>query len=91
MLKGFEGERRVKDVYVLEDGEYVPIDPEKIYSVAATAYVMFQGGDGNAALQGSEPITIGGPVDVNAMIEYIKALGDFTGRYTDIEGRITVE
>ena len=29
MFASIEGERRVKDVYVLEEGEYVPIDPEK--------------------------------------------------------------
>ena len=91
MLKGFEGERKVKDVYVLEDGEYVPIDPEKTYSVSSTSYVIFEGGDGNTALLGSEPITREGPVDVNAMIEYVTMLGDLTGRYTATEGRIIIE
>ena len=92
MFAGFAGEgRRVKDVMVLENGEYVPIDPQKTYSVAATNYVLFHKGDGNTAFEGCEAIVEEGPVDVTALIEYARSLGSFEGRYTDVEGRIIVQ
>ena len=92
MFAGFAGEeRRVKDVMVLENGEYVPIDPQKTYSVAATSYVLFHKGDGNTAFEGCEAIVEEGPVDVTALIEYARSLGSFEGRYTDVEGRIIVQ
>ncbi len=92
MFAGFSDEnRRVKDVMVLENGEYVPIDLNKMYSVASTNYVLFHKGDGNTAFEGCEAIVEEGPVDVTALIEYARSLPSFEGRYTDVEGRIIVE
>ena len=92
MFVGFSDEnRRVKDVMVLENGEYVPIDLNRMYSVASTNYVLFHKGDGNTAFEGCEAIVEEGPVDVTALIEYARSLPSFEGRYTDVEGRIIVE
>lgn len=92
MFAGFSDEnRRVKDVMVLENGEYVPIDLNRMYSVASTNYVLFHKGDGNTAFEGCEAIVEEGPVDVTALIEYARSLPSFEGRYTDVEGRIIVE
>ena len=92
MFSRFEGEeRRVKNVEVLEDGNYVPIDPEKIYSVASSQYVLFLRGDGNTIMENCEKIVGNGPVDVTALIDYARYLGDLSDKYIDVEGRIIIE
>lgn len=92
MFEGFDGEqRRVKDVLVEEEGIYVPIDPDKLYSVASINYVLFEKGDGNTAFEGCEAIVEHGLIDVNALIDYVRSLGSLADRYTAAEGRITVE
>ena len=92
MFSGFSSDvRRVKDVYVEENGEYVPIDPEKTYSVGCSNYVLFNGGDGNTVFQDCERIVEEGPMDVQALIDYCWYLGGLSGLYTEAEGRITIE
>ena len=92
MFAGFSGDqRRVKDVYVLENGEYVPIDVNKIYTVAGTGYVIFGGGDGNTIMKDCEKIVEIGPVDITAMIDYALSLEDLSNMYRETEGRITIE
>ena len=84
-------ERRVKDVHVLQDGEYVPIDPEKTYTVASVTYVLIEGGDGNTAFSGCDPIVEADPVDVEVLKEYIAYLGEDIERYREADDRITVK
>ncbi|MBR3349216.1 MAG: bifunctional metallophosphatase/5'-nucleotidase [Solobacterium sp.] len=91
MLAGFEGERRVKDVEVLKNGEYVPIDPTAEYTVASTSYVLFEGGDGNNVLNNCERLSEDGPVDIQALIMYFAYLGTVPDSYRAPEGRITVK
>ena len=89
---GFSSDaRRVKDVYVLIDGEYQPIDPEKTYTVCSNDYVIFNSGGGNTIFKDCEPIVKAGETDLNALIDYAQSIDDFSGLYTDVEGRITVE
>ena len=83
--------RRVKDVYVLVDGEYVELDPNKTYSVAMADYIMSKDGDGNTAFASSEHLNDKGMVDVNALIDYFKSIEDFSDKYTSLEGRITIQ
>ena len=91
-LTGFsDGERRVRDVYVLEDGEYVPIDPEKTYLVASTSYVLINSGDGNTAFKGAETVLDNGMVDVEILYQYLCDVGGFSDAYRQTEGRITVK
>jgi 2',3'-cyclic-nucleotide 2'-phosphodiesterase (5'-nucleotidase family) len=90
MLTAIEGERRVKDVYVLHDGEYVPLDPEKHYTVAGTEYIMTDSGDGNAAFKDSTPVISNGEADVQVLIDYLDYLGTIPESYRNTEGRITV-
>ena len=91
VFTGFaEGERRVKDVMVYENGEYVPIDPEKVYTVAGTSYFLFNSGDGNTIMKDCEKIVETGMTDVEAQRAYLEATGGFGDRYRDIEGRITI-
>ena len=92
MLAGFaEGQRRVKDVLILQDGEYAPIDPEKIYLVAGINYVLLNSGDGNTAFKGSEAIVENGITDVEALRLYLDSIGGFGDLYRSTEGRIIIE
>lgn len=91
MLTAIEGERRVKDVYVLQDGEYVPLDPGKHYTVAGTEYILTDSGDGNAAFKDSTPVISNGEADVQVLIDYLDYLGTIPESYRSTEGRITVK
>ena len=91
MLTGFEGPRRVSEVMILQDGEYVPIDPEGEYTISSTDYVLFDRGDGNTVFSDNEPLVRYGPVDLDALIEWFKATGTIDERYRTTEGRITVK
>ena len=87
----FDGDqRRVQDVYVLEDGEYVPIDPDKEYTVASTNYVLLGNGDGNTLLDGAQIIVGNGISDVEVCISYIEKYG-IDEKYAAPEGRITIK
>ncbi len=92
MFAGFgSGERRVKDVVVLENGDYVPIDLNKMYSVASIDYVLFKNGDGNRSFADCVPIVSNGGTDINALIEYAKSIDDFSDKYLQAGGRILVQ
>ena len=90
MFASIEGERRVKNVYVLEEGEYVPIDPEKIYTVSSNNYILMNKGDGYTMFEDCEVLVKNGPVDVSSLINYAKN-HNLNDMYLDVEGRITVK
>ena len=90
MFIGVEGERRVKDVTVLQDGEYLPIDPEKTYSVSSINYILFQNGDGNTVFHDCEQIIANGETDVDLLIRYFQKQESFEA-YREAQGRIIVE
>ncbi len=84
--------RRVSDVIVLKDGEYVPIDPEETYTVAALDYVIRNGGSGTTVILGdnqstAEDIT----TDYQTLINYLETLGGDTSQYSEPQGRITIK
>lgn len=91
MLVSMEGERRVRDVYVLVNDEYVPLDPEGEYTISSISYVLFSGGDGNTVLQDCEVIAETGMTDVECLIEYTKYLETIPDTYAAVQGRITVK
>ena len=91
MFTEIVGEYRVKDVYILQNGEYVPIDPEATYTLSGTSYVLFGSGDGNTVLKDCEPVIANGPVDSEALITYMNELGTIPDSYREPEGRITVK
>ena len=91
-LTGFgDGERRVKDVYILEDGEYVPIDPEKMYLTGGVGYFLYDDGDGNTAFRGAEAVIENGMTDVEALYQYVLDMGGFDETYRQAEGRIIIK
>ncbi|MBQ6335076.1 MAG: bifunctional metallophosphatase/5'-nucleotidase [Erysipelotrichaceae bacterium] len=90
MFTGVGERRRVKDVMVLENGEYVPIDPNKIYTVASTDYVLLNAGDGNTAFKDCEIISAAEMVDVEALWKYFTEV-DFGDKYRESDDRIKIE
>ena len=88
---GFSSDaRRVKDVYVLEGEEYVPLEKDKIYTIASTDYVLFASGDGSSIYSTSEPIVASGMSDVEALKQYFTEVG-ISEQYKTIQDRITVK
>ena len=93
MLKEIKGERRVQDVQVLKDGQYVPLDPNEKYVVASISYLLFESGDGNTAFAGAEMIEQGSQIDVNCLRDYLTQMNGIPDTYRNPlgEGRITVK
>ncbi len=96
--KGFfvsvEGERRVKDLEVLQpDGSYAPIDPEKIYTVACHNYLLKQMGDGYTMFADNNLLRDSVMIDNQVLINYIVDVlnGTVGSEYVDPygQGRIT--
>jgi 2',3'-cyclic-nucleotide 2'-phosphodiesterase (5'-nucleotidase family) len=67
------GERRVKDVQVLQaDGTYAPLDPEKTYTVAGINYFLDDEGDGYTMFYKKCTILqVGALLDHEVVINYI--------------------
>lgn len=93
MFVSVDGERRVKDVYVLnDDGEYEPIDPEAVYTVASHNYLMKEGGNGCTVFQDNTYLLDEAMADYQVLVEGLAAIGGVIGEeYADVEGRIVVE
>ena len=89
------GERRVKDVQVLQaDGSYAPLDLEKTYTVAGIDYFLDGEGDGYTMFyKKSTVLDKGALLDHEVVINYIVDVlgGNVGSQYLDPygEGRIT--
>lgn len=88
------GERRVKDVQVLQpDGTYAPIDPEKTYTLACHNYLLKDMGDGYTMFTDNKFLSEDVMLDNQVLINYIvEKLGGTVGAdYIDPygQGRIT--
>ncbi|MCQ2604821.1 MAG: bifunctional metallophosphatase/5'-nucleotidase [Spirochaetia bacterium] len=87
------GERKVKNVEVLDkNGQYVPLDPDRNYTVATTDYILKKGGDGNVLLIDDKILFDLSQADYMVLAEYIRDVlhGDLS-RYYHTEGRIRVK
>ena len=82
--------RRVHDVEVLKDGQYVPIDPEAEYTLASVDYVVLNNGNGNTAFKGAELTKQTYKLIPEVLKEYIRENG-ISDEYRELEGRIIVE
>ena len=87
-----EGERRVKDVFVEENGEWVPSDPEKTYTVACHNYLLQDMGDGYTMFTDNVYILDKVLIDNQVIINYICDFlgGNVGSEYAEPQGRITV-
>ena len=84
--------RRVKDVSVLENGQYTPIILDKTYTVASHNYLIKEGGDGLNMFMDNELVIDEGMLDNQVLITYINdwlsgTIDDSCGK---TQGRITV-
>lgn len=89
-----EGERRVKDLCVLnENGEYVPVDPERIYTVASHNYLLKDGGSSYTGFTDNKFLISEGISDYQMLTQYITEVldGKLGENYSAPEGRITVK
>lgn len=92
MFSGYSGDsRRVTDVMVLKDGEYIPIDPEAYYTVGSSSYILLDSGDGNSAFAEAEVLSNLGILDIDVLMQYLEEQGGFAESYRETEGRITVK
>ena len=93
MFTGVAGARRVKDIMVLENGKYVPIDMNKTYTVASSNYILLNNGGGVTSFDGCKVLLEDGMLDSEALIFYIvnTMSGKISDSYRTTEGRITVK
>ena len=90
-LISIEGNRRVSDVYVLENGEYVPIDVDKTYKVVGADYVLLNSGDGNTVMEGCKNISEKTDLVIDVIKEYILLNNGIDKSYADVSDRITIK
>lgn len=87
-----DGTRRVKDVKVLENNEYVDIDPDKEYVIASHNFLLDAGGDGANMFKDDQVIPSEQKFDYEVVIDYIVEVlkGHLKEKYSTTENRIVV-
>ena len=93
MLLGVGETRRVSDVYVEENGQFVPIDVNKTYTMALTDYAAKKGGSGMLYFLADHTIAKDAVMmDYEALATYITDYlhGDFS-KYATTDNRITIK
>lgn len=88
-----DGERRVKDVLVLNDnGEYEPLDVNAVYTVASHNYLLKESGSGCPMFTDNVFLIDEGMLDYQVLITYMQEglNGKIDTRYEKTEGRIQV-
>lgn len=82
--------RRVSDVQVLQNGEYVDLVPEAYYTVSGCDYILTQNGDGNTAFDEAEIVETSTYTFTDVMVEHITENNGIPEQYRNLEGRIIV-
>lgn len=92
LFVGVEGERRVKDVYVLKNSEWVELDPEGTYTLACHNYLLQDMGDGYTMFVNDNYLLDSVMLDNQVIINYIvnDLGGNIGSEYAEPQGRITV-
>ena len=87
-----DGERRVKDVKVLDNDSYISIDPNSLYTVSGLDFILLDGGGGASMFKGSEVVSPDLCLDSDALTTYLVDIldGHVKDLYEHPEGRITV-
>ena len=91
MFAAVEGEYRVKNVQVLTNGKYVPIDPKATYELASHNYMLKSGGDGINMFMDNKLLQDEVMLDNQVLITYIEDYlnGVVPATYAKPQGRIT--
>ena len=82
---GISGARRIKNAKV--NGE--PLDPKRIYKVAAANFVLFEGGDRHV-FEGLKMLDKNYAVIADVLAAYLRKFDKIPERYRNAEGRITI-
>ena len=92
MFVKVEGTRRVKDIKVLENNEYVDIQMDKFYLVASHNYLLEECGDGANMFKGIKIVKKNLMLDYECLVNYIVDVlkGHLKDKYSAPEGRITI-
>ncbi|MBP5574910.1 MAG: bifunctional metallophosphatase/5'-nucleotidase [Bacilli bacterium] len=92
MFVSVDGTRRAKDILVLEDGNYVPLDLTKSYLVASHNYLIEEGGDGANMFKSAPLVKQDLMLDYEILVRYIVDVlnGQLKDKYSSVEGRITI-
>lgn len=92
MYVGVGNTRRISDVYVLnKENQYEPLDPNKIYILAAQGFTLKSAGDGYTMFMDNKILVDEVMTDYDVLISYLKLLKTDFEKYKDIEGRITIK
>ncbi len=88
-----DGERRVKNVKVLNGDTYTDIDPTATYSVSGNNYSMFNGGDGMTMFTGCEKICADGLKDYEVVVSYFLSNSEefIADNYSSVQNRIIIK
>lgn len=92
MFSGVGTNRRVKDIMVLNNGIYEPINPDKFYLVSSHNYLIEEGGDGATMFKDCPIVKKDLMLDYEILVKYIVDVldGHLKDKYSSIEGRITI-
>lgn len=91
-LIGIDSTRRVSDVMVLKDGEYVPIELDQTYTVASHDYTIKNGGCGMLTFLADHKLIIDEAIaDYQVLIDYLTMLQGDLSQYASVDNRITVK
>lgn len=91
-LTGVGNLRRIKDVMVLKDGEYIPIDLNEIYTIASHNYMIKEGGCGMLHYLENHELTLDESIaDYQVLIDYIGMLNGNLKEYETVQDRIIIK
>ena len=87
------GDRRVKDIKVLENNTYVDLIDSKEYTIASHNFLLDSGGDGANMFINDETIATSSLFDYEVLIYYIVDVlkGELVSKYSKAEDRIIIE
>ena len=91
MYVSIEGDRRVKDIMVLENNSYVPLDLNKTYTLCSHNYLLEDGG-GAEIFKGCSFKKKDFMRDYEILVRYMVDVlnGQLRNKYSSVEGRIQV-
>lgn len=87
------GDRRVKDIKVLENNTYVDLIDSKEYTIASHNFLLDSGGDGANMFVNDEAIAASSLFDYEVLVHYISDVlhGELANKYSKAEDRIIIE
>lgn len=91
MYVSIDGDRRVKDIMVLENNSYVPLDLNKSYTLCSHNYILEDGG-GAEIFKGASFKKKDFMRDYEILVSYMVDVlnGQLSDEYSSVEGRIQV-